>query len=248
MEELNKIKMSENEDQDPKALAEQVTQQASGVLSGGEGDEGGEGGGAADASSIQAKVQEAMTQGQESGLLNPEQLQDGSLQDKFKEAMEKGQAPSGFLDSASIYIPLLSLPSPTFVTQPAPYLSTAPPNAVSPSQLLTPHSASVLEIMGTAANNPLSSYGNNFGNTIEEKLSPVGNVMGKGFETVGRPVGGVVEPLAGGLMKSGGAFGSVLGVGSGNMDKRNAEKDRLKEELSKEVGGKEQTGENPLGL
>lgn len=63
--------------------------------------------------------------------------------------------------------------------------------------------------------NPLSSYGNDFGNTIEEKLSPVGNVAGKGFEKIGAPVGGIVDPLLGGVMRGGGAFGNLVGVGSG---------------------------------
>lgn len=49
-------------------------------------------------------------------------------------------------------------------------------------------------------------------------------------------------------MKSGDAFGQALGVGSGNMDKRNEEKRVQAEELGREIGGKEATGENPLGL
>lgn len=103
--------------------------------------------------------------------------------------------------------------------------------------------------MSGNVSNPLSSYGNNFGNSIESTLSPVGNVMGKGFETVGKPVGGIVEPLLGGVMRSGGAFGSAVGVGSGNMDKKNAAAAEESEKLKNmEMGGKEQTGENPLGL
>jgi hypothetical protein len=102
--------------------------------------------------------------------------------------------------------------------------------------------------MGGEVNNPLSSYGNTIGNTIEDKLSPVGNVMGKGLQQVGRPVGGVVDPLLGGLMRSGGAFGEVVGVGSGNMDKRKAAEAEEREKMKKEIGGKEQTGDNPLGL
>lgn len=102
--------------------------------------------------------------------------------------------------------------------------------------------------MGGEVNNPLSSYGNDFGNTIEEKLSPVGNVMGKGLGAVGSPVGGVVEPLLGGVMKSGSAFGSAFGVGAGNMDKRNAAEAEEREKLKQQIGGKEPTGDNPLGL
>ena len=62
---------------------------------------------------------------------------------------------------------------------------------------------------------------------------------------VGKPVGGLVEPLLGGLMKSGGAFGEASGVGAGNMDHKKAADE---EELKKPVGGLDQTGENPLGL
>lgn len=102
--------------------------------------------------------------------------------------------------------------------------------------------------MGGEVNNPLSSYGNNIGSAIEEKLSPVGNVAGKGLEQVGRPVGGIVDPLVGGVMRSGGAFGEALGVGSGNMDKKKAAEAAEREKMKKEIGGKEQTGDNPLGL
>ena len=102
--------------------------------------------------------------------------------------------------------------------------------------------------MGGEVNNPLSSYGNNFGNTIEDKLSPVGKYAGKGFEKIGGPVGGIVDPLLGGMMRSGGAFGDVVGVGSGNMDKKKAAEAEEREKMKKEIGGKEQTGDNPLGL
>jgi hypothetical protein len=102
--------------------------------------------------------------------------------------------------------------------------------------------------MSGEVNNPLSSYGNNFGNAIEDKLSPVGNVMGKGLEQVGRPVGGIVDPLLGGVFRSGGAFGTAVGVGSGNMDKRNAAEAEEKERMKQQIGGKEPTGDNPLGL
>jgi hypothetical protein len=100
----------------------------------------------------------------------------------------------------------------------------------------------------TTKSNPLASYGNTAGSAIESTLSPVGNVMGKGLEQVGRPVGGVVDPLLGGLMRSGGAWGDAFGVGSGNMDKRKAREEEEREKLREQVGGKEETGENPLGL
>jgi hypothetical protein len=102
--------------------------------------------------------------------------------------------------------------------------------------------------MGGEVNNPLSSYGNSFGNTIQEKLSPVGNVAGKGLEKLGGPVGGVVDPLLGGVMRSGGAFGTAFGVGAGNMDNKKAAEAAEREKLKQEIGGKEQSGENPLGL
>ena len=76
-------------------------------------------------------------------------------------------------------------------------------------------------------------------------MSPVGKPLGKGLSMVASPVGGLVEPLVGGLTKSGDAYGAVAGVGSGNMEHRNREE---QEELHKPYGGNEQTGENPLGL
>ena len=91
----------------------------------------------------------------------------------------------------------------------------------------------------------LGKYGNTFGDKLESGLSPVGKPLGKGLGMVGKPVGGLVEPLVGGLMKSGGAFGDAAGVGSGNMDHKNAAEE---EERRKPVGGQEQTAENPLGL
>lgn len=102
--------------------------------------------------------------------------------------------------------------------------------------------------MSGEINNPLSSYGNSIGSTIQDKLSPVGNVAGKGLEQVGRPVGGVVDPLLGGVMRSGAGFGEALGVGSGNMDRKRENEAAEREKLKEPVGGKEQTGDNPLGL
>lgn len=114
MEEGNRIKMTDSTD--PKSLAQQVTQQTSAASGDGvdssaiqgqvqKAMEQGQASGllnseALQDGNLQDKVKEAMAQGQESGLLSAESLQDGSLQDKVKEAMEKGQAPGGFLSSA----------------------------------------------------------------------------------------------------------------------------------------------------
>ncbi len=91
----------------------------------------------------------------------------------------------------------------------------------------------------------LGKYGNTVGDKIESGLSPVGKPLGKGLGMVGKPVGGLVEPLIGGLVKSGSAFGSAAGVGAGNMDHKHAAEE---EERRAPVGGKEQNAENPLGL
>jgi hypothetical protein len=80
-------------------------------------------------------------------------------------------------------------------------------------------------------------------------MAPVGNTVGKGLETAGKPVGGLVEPLVGGVMKSGEGFGDAVGVGFGNKEggpakQQEAEHQRMKEPF----GGKEQNADNPLGL
>jgi len=80
---------------------------------------------------------------------------------------------------------------------------------------------------------------------MESVMSPVGKPLGKGLSVIGSPVGGLVEPLVGGLMKSGEAHGAVAGVGAGNMEHKNREEE---EERKKPYGAQEQTGENPLGL
>lgn len=80
---------------------------------------------------------------------------------------------------------------------------------------------------------------------MESVMAPVGKPLGKGLETIASPVGGLVDPLVGGINRSGAAFGAVAGVGSGNMEHKNREE---QEELHKPYGGKEQTGKNPLGL
>ena len=91
----------------------------------------------------------------------------------------------------------------------------------------------------------LGKYGNTAGDKLESGLSPLGKPLGKGLETAAKPIGGLVEPLVGGLMKSGSAFGDAAGVGAGNMDHKRAAEE---EERRKPVGGQEQTAENPLGL
>lgn len=73
----------------------------------------------------------------------------------------------------------------------------------------------------------------------------MGKPLGKGLETVASPVGGLVEPLVGGIMKSGKGFGDTVGVGAGNQDQKKAEE---AERERQPVGGKEQTAGNPLGL
>ncbi|KAI4171401.1 MAG: hypothetical protein LQ343_004257 [Gyalolechia ehrenbergii] len=80
---------------------------------------------------------------------------------------------------------------------------------------------------------------------VQSTLSPVGKPLGKGLGTIASPVGGLVEPLVGGVMKSGKGFGDTVGVGAGNQDPKKLEEMR---EERKDVGGKEQTAQNPLGL
>ena len=94
-----------------------------------------------------------------------------------------------------------------------------------------------------------SPWGGAAGDKIQSVLSPVGNTAGKGLETVAKPVGGLVEPLVGGVMKSGKAFGEQAGVGFGNAEGGPAKAAEAEgERMKKSVGGEEQTGDNPLGL
>ncbi|EXJ53995.1 hypothetical protein A1O7_09332 [Cladophialophora yegresii CBS 114405] len=91
--------------------------------------------------------------------------------------------------------------------------------------------------------------GTSAGDKIESTLSPVGKNVGPVLEKGGGVVGGVVDPVLGGVMRSGKGFGEQLGVGYGNAEggpakAQEAEHKRMKEDL----GGKEQTGDNPLGL
>jgi len=91
--------------------------------------------------------------------------------------------------------------------------------------------------------------GNSAGDWVQGKLNPVGQYTGKGFETIGKPVGGLIDPLVGGLMRTGEAFGDQLNVGYGNKEggpakQQEAEGQRMKEPIA----GQEPTGDNPLGL
>ncbi|KAJ9605443.1 hypothetical protein H2200_010100 [Cladophialophora chaetospira] len=91
--------------------------------------------------------------------------------------------------------------------------------------------------------------GNAFGSKIQGALSPVGNNVGPILEKGAGPIGGLVDPLVGGVMKSGKGWGDTIGVGFGNAEggpakQQEAEHQRMKEDF----GGKEQTGDNPLGL
>jgi hypothetical protein len=121
MEEEKRIEMSDNAAASKDDLAQKLTQQVQQASDG-------DGGDAipipssttsSEEPTIQQKVQEAMTQGQESGLLSSEALQDGSLQEKVKDAIEKGGAPPGFMNRASPPLPL----HPTSVPQAAQALS-----------------------------------------------------------------------------------------------------------------------------
>lgn len=91
--------------------------------------------------------------------------------------------------------------------------------------------------------------GNSAGEWIQGKLNPVGKYAGKGLETVGKPVGGIVDPLVGGVMRSGEGFGDTIGVGYGNKEGGPAKQQEAEAEKMKQpVGGQEQTADNPLGL
>jgi hypothetical protein len=93
------------------------------------------------------------------------------------------------------------------------------------------------------------NLGNSFGGKVEETLSPVGKHAGPVLGAAGKPIGGLVEPLVGGIMKGGKAWGEQVGVGYGNAEggpakQQEAEGQRMKEPF----GGKEQNADNPLGL
>lgn len=99
----------------------------------------------------------------------------------------------------------------------------------------------------------LSSYGNSAGSKIESTLSPVGNPVGKGLATAVAPVGNIIGAVVdNGLMQAGRTAGGMTGKGAGGLDTEGTRKgwEEVKEEkrLEEEIGGREQTGENPLGL
>lgn len=77
--------------------------------------------------------------------------------------------------------------------------------------------------------------------------------MGKGLATVVAPVGNIVGSVVdNGIMGAARAEGGMTGVGAGAMDTEGMKKgwaeEKEKRRLEEEIGGKEQTGENPLGL
>ena len=91
--------------------------------------------------------------------------------------------------------------------------------------------------------------GNSVGDKVSGVLKPVGGPVGKGLETVTKPLGGIIDPLLGGIMRSGEAFGEQAGVGYGNKEGGPAKAGEAElEKLKKGEGGQEQTGDNPLGL
>ncbi|KAI9741197.1 MAG: hypothetical protein M1834_002910 [Cirrosporium novae-zelandiae] len=101
----------------------------------------------------------------------------------------------------------------------------------------------------------LSAPGARASQKISKTLSPVGKPLGTVFEKTTQPVGALVGSTVGGVFKAGEAWGGVLGVGCGNEDlKRLDEREEKRKEREWEklrgegFGGKEQTGENPLGL
>lgn len=92
-------------------------------------------------------------------------------------------------------------------------------------------------------------WGNSAGDKIQGALSPVGNYAGKGLETVSKPVGSLVDPLLGGVMRAGEAFGTQANVGYGNKEGGPAKQaDAEGQKMKEPIGGKDQTGDNPLGL
>jgi len=91
-----------------------------------------------------------------------------------------------------------------------------------------------------------SDYGNKAGNAIDSTLGKVGHPVGKGLETITAPIGGVVGAVADAPFKAG---EMATGKGeSGKPVKEAMDQHDKDEETLKAKGGKEQTGENPLGL
>ena len=71
----------------------------------------------------------------------------------------------------------------------------------------------------------------------------VGKPVGTGLQKATAPVGNIVDSAVGGVMRAGDMAMSDSGLGK-EQDKK-AKED---EEFAKKLGGKEQTGQNPLGL
>ncbi|MCJ1314204.1 hypothetical protein MMC25_007884 [Agyrium rufum] len=89
----------------------------------------------------------------------------------------------------------------------------------------------------------LGKYGNAVGDKVQGVLGKVGGPVGTGLGYAGKPVGGLVEPIVGGLMKSGGEFGKLISEERGQPSMAEEQ-----EEMAKGVGNNEKTGDNPLGL
>ena len=84
----------------------------------------------------------------------------------------------------------------------------------------------------------LSSIGDPIGSTLNTALRPVGAPLEKVTGPLGNAVGGITKPALGPLMGNKDERAEV--VGGNNKDSY-----RHKEE---KIAGKEQTGQNPLGL
>ena len=103
----------------------------------------------------------------------------------------------------------------------------------------------------------LSNAGGKAGDKIESTLGTVGKPLGDGLASVGKPVGSIVGSVVdNGIMAGGRAAGGMAGRGAGALYTQGQKEgwDEVKagkkeqEEAAKGFGGKEQTGENPLGL
>jgi hypothetical protein len=91
--------------------------------------------------------------------------------------------------------------------------------------------------------------GNAAGDKISDTMAPVGNVAGKGLGAISGPVGSIVDPVLGGVLRAGETFGNETGVGFGNKEGGPAKQQEAEAQKMKEpIGGKDQTGDNPLGL
>lgn len=86
-------------------------------------------------------------------------------------------------------------------------------------------------------------YGDAAGEKIDSTVGVVGHPVGKGLATVTAPVGNIVDSAVGGLTRAGEMAMSSSGMGQ-EQDKAHKED----EAFTKPIGGKEQTGQNPLGL